>query len=227
MKTMFVPAFSKIELKKEFLESVERALKKYKNIGLVSVVQYAKQQQTLQEFLLKKDKKVVTSYGKHSKFKGQILICDVAAATKAKDDADCFIYLGTGKFHATIVAFKTEKPVICADPVTNVVFEISERDVHKYFVRRTIARDQLKQAKKIGILVSTKPGQANLGRARMIRNKLKEQDKKVYIFVSDTLVPEELVNFPDVDIWVNTSCTGLFDDYERFDKPVINMEDME
>jgi 2-(3-amino-3-carboxypropyl)histidine synthase len=227
MKTMFVPAFSKVRLKKELLNQVEKAVEKYKNIGIVSIVQYMLQQQNLHDFLEIKGKKVFTGYGKHSNYKGQILVCDVAAADKIKTDVECFIYLGTGKFHPTMVAAKTEKPVIVADPLTSVVSEISERDVHQYNVRKVIMRDKLKHAKKVGIIVSTKPGQANLGRARMIRNSLIKKGKNAYIFIAETLIPEELINFPDIDMWVNTSCAGLFYDSERFDRPIINMEDLE
>ena len=226
MKAMFVPAFSKVKLNKDFLEAVENAVKKYKKVGLVSIVQYAPQQEVLHAYLSNRGKDVSTAYGKHSQFKGQILVCDVAAATKIRDKVDCFVYLGTGKFHPTIVAAKSGKPVLIADPLTRVVSEVSERDVHKHNVRRTIVQDKLKHARKVGILVSTKPGQANLGTARLVKSKLVEQGKKAYIFLAETLIPEDMVNFPDIEIWVNTSCAGLFDDYERFERPVINVEDV-
>lgn len=227
MKTMFVPTFSKVRLKKDLLDQVEKAVDKYEKIGIVSIVQYMLQQQNIHDFLELKGKKVFTGYGKHSNYKGQILVCDVAAAERIKKDVDCFIYLGTGKFHPTMVAAKTEKPVIIADPLTSVVSEVSERDVHKYYVKKTIVRDHLNQAKMVGIIASTKPGQANIGKARILRNKLRQDGKKVYVFVAETLIPEEMINFPDIDIWVNTSCAGLFYDSERFEKPVINMEDLE
>ncbi|MCW1310066.1 MAG: diphthamide synthesis protein, partial [Candidatus Nanoarchaeia archaeon] len=85
---------------------------------------------------------------------------------------------------------------------------------------------KFKNAKRIGILVSTKPGQENLKIALDIKKEIEKNNRKAFIFIFDTLIPEELMNFTEIDAWVNTACPRIgIDDAERFDKPVINVED--
>ena len=62
-------------------------------------------------------------------------------------------------------------------------------------------------SKKIGILVTLKPGQENLKMALFLKDKIK--DKKSYIFVGNELNEQELVNFSDINSWVNTACSRI------------------
>ena len=70
---------------------------------------------------------------------------------------------------------------------------------------------------KIGILVSTKPGQYNLKEAIKIKKQIK---KESYIFFFNKLEEFELENFPDIEYWINTACPRI----EA--KKVINARDL-
>ncbi len=73
-------------------------------------------------------------------------------------------------------------------------------------------------AEKVGILISTKPGQENLKKALSLRTKLK--DKKSYLFINNNIDLKEFENF-GIDSWVNTACPRL-----DFDSSVINIDDL-
>ena len=59
---------------------------------------------------------------------------------------------------------------------------------------------------KIGILVSTKPGQYNLNQALKLKKQLK---KESYIFIFNKFEDFELENFPHIDFWINTACPRI------------------
>jgi 2-(3-amino-3-carboxypropyl)histidine synthase len=71
-------------------------------------------------------------------------------------------------------------------------------------------------AEKIGILVSTKPGQENLKKALS----LKLKNKKSYLFLSNNIDIREFENF-GINSWVNTACPRM-----DFDSGVINLRNL-
>lgn len=72
-------------------------------------------------------------------------------------------------------------------------------------------------AKKVGILVSIKPGQFHprvyaglkekINFANKIKNKIK--DKESFIFIGDNFDLNELENFRDINVWINTACPRI------------------
>jgi len=62
-------------------------------------------------------------------------------------------------------------------------------------------------ANKIGILISTKPGQENLKKA--LEFKKKQKLKKSYLFIANNIDGAEFENFPQIQSWVNTACPRL------------------
>ena len=115
MKTVFVPCFSKIKLKKDMLEKLGKEVKNFNSIGLLTVTQFSPQLNHLSDYLKQRGKKTFVAYGRFSQFKGQILGCDIMAAKRISPDVDCFVYLGTGRFHPIIVAAQIGKKVFCAN----------------------------------------------------------------------------------------------------------------
>jgi 2-(3-amino-3-carboxypropyl)histidine synthase len=227
MQVVFVPCYSNVELKRDFLNRLLKEVKQYNAIGLVTITQFFPQFAKLQKYLASNGKKTLVSYGRHSSFKGQILGCDVSAAERVADAAECFLYLGTGRFHPIMVASKLSKPVICADPLTGDVSAVSEKDVRSYKTKLLVMKNKVLESKRIGILVSIKRGQCNMLGAKEMKRQLTEQGKSAHIFIFDTLVPEQLLDFTEIDAWVNTACERIFDDSERFERPVINLNELQ
>ncbi|HDK42150.1 MAG TPA: hypothetical protein ENG87_02120 [Candidatus Pacearchaeota archaeon] len=70
-------------------------------------------------------------------------------------------------------------------------------------------------ANKVGVLISTKPGQENLKKAIGLKKKLK---KNSYLFITNNIDTREFENF-GLDSWVNTACPRL----DMNDNSVVNM----
>lgn len=201
MEVVFIEAKSGLD--------ITQVLKKVKaegKAGLITTVQHI--------HVLKEAKKAVPN----SIIGGPVLGCDVSAAEKIKDQVDFFIYIGTGEFHPLGVALKTGKEVIIANPLTNSVSKISKDDVEAY--KKKVKGKYLKflNAKKMGILVSTKPGQYNLEKALALQISL---EKPSYIFLANNFKENELENYLDIDIFINTACPRI--DFDN----VINLTDIE
>jgi 2-(3-amino-3-carboxypropyl)histidine synthase len=146
-------------------------------------------------------------------FLGQVLGCN---AKNAKGEYDQFLYIGSGKFHPIRIALETNKPVFTYNPFTKQFKEIDNKEITK--IKRRIKGSYLKylNAKKIGIITTTK-GQ-NFNKDFNFKN------KKVYYFMCNNIT-NQIENFPDIEVWVNTACPRLA--YEgEFNASIINMEDL-
>ena len=190
MEKLFIPAKAKVALVPLF-EKI-----KVQGYGVVTTVQH-----------LDKLKKIDL---KGNTFLGQVLGCNVKVAKGFPG----YIFVGSGKFHAIQIARGTGKKVILANPFTLEVKELTD-EVEKIEKRVKGAYLKYLNAKKIGILVSVKPGQKYMQGKPDIENS--------YTFVCDNVAGLE--NFSDIDIFVNTACPRLA--YEgEFEKTVINWVDL-
>jgi len=137
-------------LKKEF-----HKLKPYKRIGLVTSVQFVKAMNKVKEYLEENSKEVFVH--KALKYSGQVLGCCTYSAEAIEDKVDCFLYVGSGKFHPLGVAINVDKPVFSLDLEKNEVISL-EKEKMKYLKKKAWHENQLKEAKSVGILVSWKKG---------------------------------------------------------------------
>ncbi|MCW1300042.1 MAG: diphthamide biosynthesis enzyme Dph2 [Candidatus Parvarchaeota archaeon] len=225
MNVIYIPCFYKRGIDNELLQKIVENLKEEK-IGIFSVVQFSKNLKKIKKFLEDNNKKVFLGRSVKLGKVGQVLGCDISSCEKIKEKVDCFLFIGSGIFHPILVALKTNKDVYIANPLTKEVSKISRKEIEKFKRKNEENIRKFKNAKRIGILVSTKPGQENLKIALDIKKEIEKNNRKAFIFIFDTLIPEELMNFTEIDAWVNTACPRIgIDDAERFDKPVINVED--
>lgn len=139
---------------------------------------------------------------------GQVLGCNAAMASKLVSRVDAFLFVGSGVFHPIQVALQTKKPVYCFNPYTNGFRKLDRKEVEAYVKARKGAVLKFLNAKRVGIIVSTKIGQKNLQRALQLK---KKGDKEYYIFVCDTLDFRWLEDFNFIDCWVNTACPRIDD----------------
>ncbi len=200
-------------------------LKGFGNVALVSTVQHLGSLERAREFLEAEGKSVhvgvPTGPAKHP---GQILGCDYSAAVPLEPVADCFIYIGSGRFHPVGLAERVKKPVFSLNPEAGTLERI-ERDRNREVVR-LMRIEKAKAAERFGILVSSKPGQARPGLAEKIKEKLKGAGKKAWILAADEFSPDKLMGI-DMDVLVNTACPRIWDDVSLFGKNVINAEDVD
>lgn len=195
-----------------------------KSIGLATTVQFVDFLGEIKNYLEGKGKSVFLGKARQ-KYEGQLLGCDMGAADNVKENVDAFLYIGTGAFHPLGIAINTQKEVFCYDPLSAALTKIGRREVEKYGKKRKAAYLKFLEATEIGILVSLKPGQNNFRKAVELKKRLK--GKNCYIFAFDTLDFGQIENFPFVQCWINTACSRIVDDYEKFPKPLIGLSDIE
>ncbi|MGC9149759.1 MAG: diphthamide biosynthesis enzyme Dph2 [Candidatus Micrarchaeia archaeon] len=217
----------KIEIEEKVLkELIEEACKKIKfeRIGLVTNISHVSQIEKIKEEFEKNGKKIFTQKGERTK-EAQILGCDVSAAKKIESDVDAFVYFGGGLFHPLGALMATNKPFFVIDPFQRKIFEITQLR-EKYKRIRNTKISLASQAKKFGILVSTKPGQFNLELALKIKKDLEKNGKEGLLLIANTFNFDELSEF-GVDAFINTSCPRIsLEEGNRIkNKPILSVEE--
>ncbi|MBD3259124.1 hypothetical protein GF371_00675 [Candidatus Woesearchaeota archaeon] len=200
MELMFIPAKAEFDLKELNLSKLKKLPKK---LGLVSTVQFVDD--------LKKIKKYLDSHGFSCVIGGEILGCRVENAEKIKAKVDAFLFIGGGMFHPLALR-KLGKPIYLVNGK-----EVKEnKNIKKNWVK-------FLHADKVGILISTKPGQSHIKIAEKMKNDLKKKypDKEFFLFLCDNVMKEQINNFPFIKAWINTACPRIADDID-----VLNYEDL-
>lgn len=214
IRTVFIPCRSKADI--ELV--VDNILEKVpcEKIGLITTAQFVCDLKEIKKRLEKAGKSVVISPGRPNP--GQVIGCDARAAK----GADCYVYLGTGHFHPLKVALETGKPVYMAHP-SGGIEKIPDELVMKHKKIQAARLHRFKEARVIGILVSTKPGQSRMKKALELKKRLEKGGKEAFIFAANELKPDYLIGYK-IDAWVNTACPRITED--RFDKPVVDISEI-
>lgn len=182
---------SKVIIDNSKLESVNKSLPK--NLAVTYSIQYIK--------LAKEIKKVLEKSHKVTLFT-QILGC---SKPKFPKNTEAVLLVSNGKFHATSLAYESNLPTYLYD--NGKFTKIRESEIENLKKNEKIAYMKFLHADKVGILVSTKPGQQKLKKALQFKKSLK--NKKSYIFTSNNIGMGEFENFPDIKSWVNTACPRM------------------
>ena len=184
------------------------------NVGIVTTAQHLDKLDKVKNLLEEANKKVTIA--------GQVLGCNASVAKRIKDDVDCFLYIGDGRFHPIEVFLETQKPVYII--ANNKIQEFNKEGLDKYEKQKKAATLKYLTSNNIGILVSTKEHQNKIKLAEELKEKLKQENKNAYLFTFDQLDFGQLENFPFIEVWVNTACPRMIDDYDKFNKPVIDIQ---
>ena len=234
-KTIFVDATwdKEIMLSDEVINYLKE--KNAKSVALFASVQFLELdgvKKQLEELGIE----ILTTKAKRTHVKMQVLGCDAyhdSFDTDIVKEADSILYVGDGLFHPKAILLSQREgdeinEVIIWDPVSEKM-RIIDYDTIKHQLIKT--RANLKRfiaAETVGILVTMKPGQSYIDKARELKPKLEEQGKKVYIFIDDVLKPQQLENYSFIDVWVNTACPRIgLDDHVNAPKPIINSREAE
>jgi len=211
MKTIF------IEAKRKFSEVNPDCSMLPKRIGLLSTVQFLPLVSEVEKELKKRGIKVFKS--KTLVHETQILGCDVSSAEKIKYKVDAFLLLSSGKWHALMLS-ELGKPVFMCNG--NRTEKLSDEGIKKFNSKKKVALMKFLSEEKIGILVSTKPGQYKMDEALKLKEKIEKKGKKAFLFIANTFNLGEIENF-GLKIYVNTACPGLFFDSSN----IINSGDLD
>lgn len=217
-----------MERVKKILEVGWSHIEKFQNFGLLTSVQYLDYLEPLKTFLEQKGKKVFIGKGNGPQkvmHPGQILGCDLSAATSVFEKVDCFIFVGTGKFHPLGVDLKQSKPVFAIDLTGGEFFDL-EPAKQKFLKQKFVAIALAGGAKKFGILVSSKKGQFNLRLAEAVKKKLHAAGREADIIILDEISETKLMGI-EVDCWVNTACPRIsVEERASFRKPMIGADEI-
>jgi len=157
---------------------------------------------------------------KHSRYNGQVLGCSI----EKYSGLDFILYVGDGLFHPIALSLKNVVPIHTFNPISNSVGLITEDMKKRYQQRTLIGIKKFYMSNKIGILVSTKPGQMLLNKAIDLCNSL---EKECYILLSDDIEFDNLENFPFIECYVNTACPRIsYDDFRRIGKPIVSIDEI-
>ncbi len=220
---LFIEAYSKINVMKAVSNSLQ-LLKKYKKIGLVTTVQHLNLITQIKDFLVENGKEVLIKEGSGTR-EGQVLGCNFSAIKGV--DADAFLYVGSGNFHALGIAIFTERPVFIADPYVNeirTIHEFRDRILRIRFAKITKAEE----AKKWGVILSSKKGQFRLDLAKKLKDIIEKENKKAFLIMLDNITPDILLPYMDLDAFVITACPRVaIDDADMYKKPLLTPKELE
>lgn len=194
-----------------------KKLEAYQRIGLVTSIQFVKLLGRIKEFLKGVGKEVYTS--KALQYEGQVLGCDLRAAKAIEANVDCFLCVSAGKFYAIGIMWCTEKPVLNLDVERGTIEELKEL---KLKLQHLIAWNlrQFQEAKRVGVLLSWKPGQ--LYKGFELKKRIERMGKEVYLLAMDEVVPEKIEGLK-LDALINCACPRIgIDELECFKLPLIN-----
>lgn len=201
-----------------------------KKIGVVTTAQHLHTLKVVENILKKHNFMPIVSDGdERISEKGQILGCNFTAGTTIADRVDCFLFIGSGNFHPVGLLLSSKKPVIAADPYTNVVKKQELEDLKDTILRQRYgAIANSKNAKRFGILVGTKRGQQRIKLADKIKELLDSFNKKSLIITLDQFSPISLQGFGDIDCFVSTACPRIaIDDYLQYKIPILTPVELE
>ncbi len=190
---------------------------RFRKICLVSTVQFLKSLESAGKFLKKNG---FTVYIGRS-----VLGCDVSGAMRFERMVECYLFIGSGRFHPLSLQEKTGKPVLFLDIEKRTLEDLSEEN-DGMKIRRGLRIEKAAGMKVFGILVSTKPGQIRLKKALELKKKLLNAGKIAYILAGDCFTAEKLLGIK-TDVLVNTACPRLREDYEHFNKVILSMEEVD
>jgi 2-(3-amino-3-carboxypropyl)histidine synthase len=215
MRVIHIPCYS-LSDPIPVLEEQISELKPYSSICLLATAQHLNRIKDARRFLESKGKTVEVG--------GQILGCRRDKALALQDKVDCFLYIGSGRFHPIGLALEAGKPVFILNPLSQVLDKVADEEKELWLKKREKRLRKAAAAKSFGVLVSIKEGQFNLGEAFKLKKRLESRGFRAYLFAGDELSPENLLPFT-VDCWVNTACPRLVDD--EYGKPVLNAGDLD
>ncbi|MEK6913599.1 MAG: diphthamide synthesis protein [Nanoarchaeota archaeon] len=201
MKQLFIPAKIKPNINLNKILS----LKLPKNIAIAYSIQYKETASKIKEILSKQHN--ITEMI-------QVLGC---SKPKFSKETKAVLLISSGRFHATSLAVETGLPIYILE--SNELKQVSKEEIDSLNKKKLTAYTRFLNAEKIGILISTKPGQENMKRA--ISFKANQKKKKSYLFICNNIDIKEFENF-GLNTLVNTACPRL-----DFDSGIINLSDLE
>ncbi|AEF96311.1 diphthamide biosynthesis enzyme Dph2 [Methanotorris igneus] len=203
--TIFVPVYHIFdeEEKNEILKDIEDIIKEKNITTVATTIQY-------KELLKKYNPTIILGCRAEINKEGNVL------------------FVGTGRFHPLMIAYKIKKSVTIYNPATREISSIEEDEINKLIKRRIgiISKLVINPPKKIGIVLSTKKGQCRKKIFEYVKDLLKNAGIDYISIVVNSLSPQSLIY--DVDAYVIVACPRIvMDDSALYDKPILTPKELE
>ncbi len=192
-----------------------------KHVALISTVQYIHKLPEVAKNLRKQGYEVEIGKGsRRISYPGQVLGCNYSVLRDVR--AEAVLFVGDGLFHAIGAAIYTKKTVYAFNPLSRELKRVEAGDFLKkrYFqVSRCVGK------RRVGILVSSKPGQRRWDVAFRLEEEAKKAGMLAHVIYLNNIRAEELYNL-SYEFYVNTACPRIsYDDV--FDMPVLTPTEFE
>jgi 2-(3-amino-3-carboxypropyl)histidine synthase len=217
MKILHIPCKSTLKVD---LSQIKSKLKG--KILLFTTVQYVEQIDEMRKQLGAENCSVIKPKDSHAKYAGQILGC-----TKLSKDEisgfDAILFVGDGLFHP-IALSNEDIDVYCYNPKSNHLQKLDETHFKNIEKKKKLGLNTFYRSKKIGVLISTKPGQKRLDAIDVLKKNY--PDKEFFGILFDTIDFSRLLDFNFIECFVNTACPRIGVD-DELPMPCINISDLE
>jgi 2-(3-amino-3-carboxypropyl)histidine synthase len=222
--TLYVEAYANIQIDNSVTQALP-LLESYRSIGLVTAIQHIKTIPIAKQILIDAGKVVFIGNAEKLENAGQVIGCNYSNATSIARQVDAFLFIGGGMFHALGVALGTSKPTIVADPYDNRAYSVTD-EAQRLIKQRYACIQEFQNAKSVGILVGLKPGQKYLGQAMNIKKLAENTGRAAYLLACREITPDALMDFPSIDVYVNTACPRIsLDAPGNFQKPILTVNE--
>ena len=205
------------------LRTLERgisALEGYERIGLGATIQWLDHLDQVK--LLLERHGVITLTGPPTrplKYEGQVLGCAYRPLLQLSSKVESYLIIGS-RFHGLGLGLQTEKPVYYLDPELGVLDGLNA-EVERLLRSRYGYIERARKARRMGIIVSVKPGQLRMQCAMKLKKLLDGADKRAEILIMDD-VDIEMLRDSGLEAFINTACPRLsIEDQERIKLPLL------
>jgi 2-(3-amino-3-carboxypropyl)histidine synthase len=193
----------------------------YRRIGLLFSVQYKDVAEGIRNILLKTGfEPLIGPVDGRMKYPGQVLGCNFSAAHLISDDAECFLVVSTGKFHAIGVQLSTEKETFLLDLNSRSIESVS-RETDEFLRMRYARISRALDAENFCIVMDTKIGQYREKLAYVVKEQVEGMGKNAIMLKTSEVRPSDYENLR-CDAIVFTGCPRVsIDDEEKFKMPIL------
>lgn len=199
------------------------ALRGFKKIGMATTLQHIQDIGAAKDFLEKSGFKVLAGKSRALKYPGQVLGCNVDAAKSIEGKVDAFLFLGSGRFHPLGILKKVNKPVFVCDFEKNELYDLTP-EKQMLEKKNVLRKAKLDAAKRVGLLISVKPGQLPKKDIFALKKTLESRGKNVKVVAMDYISQEKILGMK-FDVLVNCACPRIEDDLV-FMETVISLDEI-
>lgn len=218
---LYIEIKDQVDLNKILLKSLD-SLKSFKKIGLSFAVQHKHDLKSILDFYKRNGKEIVLSKKEgFASYDGQVIGCEYSGLKRIEKEVEAFAIIGN-RFHSVGAALAVNNPVFLLDVYNDEVSNMHEFK-EKIIRERAMAIDRFKRAKNVGIIIESKLGQ-KFGNYKSLIEKFK--DKNVVMISMNEISPEKIMNFYNIDAFVELACPRIaIDDYSRYAKPILTFRE--